>query len=233
MWTKLFLLLLFTTRGFAGSLSAQFETPFFSATKDSLRSSSWAVYPEWNLSPSFDLKAGGKLGLYPTFSPDSLRYKIEAAYHPFSFLRFSVRLTHETLLTSTATLNHGLYWVTLSPLPFETFEFFVSAGWYQRMTLLTKATILPSFRSSFSEHDFAFELGFALKPTEKIRTYVKAATFEQLEVFNLNHPYGEIGGSFKTGFQNWDLFSYARYQILLGFGRLDTFSFALGAKTLL
>ncbi len=211
----------------------RYETPLISSTQDSLRSSTWAFYPEWKLTPTLSFRSGAKLGFYPTFSPDSFRYKAEISYQPFYFIEASVRLTHETLLTTTATVNNGLYWVTLSPLPFEFVQIFASVGWYQRLILLSRATIVPSFRSSFTEHDFAFELGLKFKITDSIRFYLKAATFEELEVYNMNHPFGEIGGSYKTGWDNWQIYSFARYQGLLGFGRMDTFLFAIGAKTVL
>ncbi len=233
VWSKIFLFLLVALPVFASTLSLNYESPVVSATKDSLRSSLWASYYDHSFNEQWGLNAGAKLGLFPTFSPDSFRYKAEVKYQPFYFIKASMRFTHETLLTTTATINHGLYWLTLSPLPFETVQFFAEAGWYQRLTLLTKATILPSFRSSYSEHDFALGLGFKFRISENIKAHVKAATFEELEVYNLNNPFGEVGGSVQTGFNNWEIFSYVRYQILLGFGRLDTFSVAMGARTTL
>ena len=228
-----FLFLFLSSSLFAKTLSLHYESPIASSVKDSLRSSNWATYYAAPLNKELQLNLGGKLGLYPTFSPDSFRYKIELGYHPFYFITASVRFTHETLLTSTVTMNHGLYWLTLSPLPFETVQFFAEAGWYQRLTLLTKATILPTFRTSYSEHDFALALGFRFQITDAIKAHIKATTFGDLEVYNLNNPLGEIGGSIKTGFHDWEIYSFVRYQILLGFGRLDTFSFALGARTAL
>lgn len=230
MWNKIFLFFL-SLSAHASTLSLNYENPVVSSVKDSFRSSTVSSYFQYPISNDLDLNAGAKLGLFPTFHPDSLRYKIEISYHPFFFIAAFARLTHETLLTATVTVNHGLYGITLSPLPFETVQFFASLGWYQRLTLLTKATILPSFRSSYTEHDFALELGFRFRISDSIRAYLKAATFEELEVYNLNNPFGEVGGSVKTGFQNWEIFSFARYQILLGFGRLDTFSFGLGGRT--
>jgi hypothetical protein len=49
-----------------------------------------------------------------------------------------------------------------------------------------------------------------------------------MEIFNLNNPFLKLLAAVEMN--QTTLYAFARYQILLGFGRLDDLTFAVGAK---
>jgi hypothetical protein len=170
---------------------------------------------------------GARLG----FSKEDIEnfdYKIGVSSPLLSFFTLGLRLSHENQLVDSTALTSFLLYGRLHSSPFKALNLFLTTGWYKRYTVLTKSTILPTpWHNSYSEHDFAFELGFDLFPEEKISGQLKAATFDAMEVFNLNNPYAEISLGYLWD-PNWKVTLYSRYKVLLGFGRLDEFRFGAG-----
>jgi hypothetical protein len=86
---------------------------------------------------------------------------------------------------------------------------------------LESASLFPVItKSSFSEHDFSTEIGF-LTQISQIKLGLRVATFDELEVYNLNNPFVESVFFLPTESEKdcWSL--TMRYQLTLGFGRLD------------
>ena len=65
--------------------------------------------------------------------------------------------------------------------------------------------------------------GFEIIPAQNWRFIGKAGTIEDLDVFNLNNPYFGADIEYRSAPSPFSWRLYARYQVLLGFGRLDQF----------
>jgi len=107
-------------------------------------------------------------------------------------------------------------------------DVFASLGFYKRFLMLTKSTLLPTWRSQYSEHDFAGEMGVISRWGNWVTLDLRAATFEALDVYNLNHPYFEAKALIGTQFEQ--AFLLLRYHVLLGFGRLDEWAVGVGYR---
>lgn len=145
------------------------------------------------------------------------------------FLRFGLRLSQNYLLPETVSQSDFLLSVRAKSPAFIGVSLFAGAGWYKRYVLLRRVSIpAVPVRSSYSEHDFAFELGLNIFESSATFIQIKAATFNAVEVFNLNNPFGEIELGHRFS-ESLTLSIFSRYQILLGFGRLDRFSMGFNA----
>lgn len=172
------------------------------------------------LNPAFELSLTSK-------DLNALHTAVQTKLPILSFLELDFQLAQEYLFPESVSQSNFLLFGRLRTPRILGNSLFVSAGWYKRYVLLKGITlpIIP-LRSSYSEHDFAFELGIQLLEETHYIAILKAATFDSLEVFNLNNPYGEV----EVGMKMSDKFSFSlvgRYQLLLGFGRRDRFSLGL------
>jgi hypothetical protein len=156
---------------------------------------------------------------------EAIEYKAEIAVPFAGFLRPSVRLQQDYRLADTLSVSHLLFALQFEARPFAGVRLFVTPAWYKRFTHLNKVVFLPILRNSYTEHDFAGAIGLEVETTDW-RFLAEAATFEEISVYNLNNPFAEIRVGHPIAGIDWSLFS--RYQILLGFGRLDRLSFGLG-----
>jgi hypothetical protein len=94
--------------------------------------------------------------------------------------------------------------------------------------VLNHLNLIPfSNETSFSQFDYATELGFTMPLSPHLKGLMKISTFDPWEVYNLNNPFIET--SFYLGApenpSQW--LATFRYQLLLGFGRLDRLTFGL------
>ena len=103
----------------------------------------------------------------------------------------------------------------------------LQGGWYRRFVTLDKAHFLPVLLgSNYSEHDFAIAFGTELKLGQNLSALAKVSTFEEISVYNLNHPFIQTDLTYEpVPSIYWTV--YSRYQLLLGFGRMDSFKLGL------
>ncbi len=152
-------------------------------------------------------------------------YALTASLPLFSFFETSVRLSNENLLNSTTAQTHWLFLAKLNLTPFSFWKFFIHGGWYKRNVRLNKPYLLPSIvGSSFSEHDFAVDFGTEILWNESISSLIKVSTFEEISVYNLNNPFIQGQVSYSAYPTSWKWTLYSRYRLLLGFGRMDSFT---------
>ncbi len=100
------------------------------------------------------------------------------------------------------------------------FGFFGSFGAYFRNPRLL-STLVPSWGGPLSNTDFIADIGFTAPLLTPLSFEAKAATFDRLAIYNLNNPYAQGTLLLKPTNQPWLAALFFRYQLLLGFGRLD------------
>lgn len=168
------------------------------------------------LSPRFSVGSGFSDKDWETFG-----YRMDLDIPLFDFFSISLRMGQRLQLPETFSRTSLLGFARLETTLFERLSLFFAGGWYKRWVQLNRASILPlAGTTSFSEHDFATELGLLLKFT-RTQIGLRVATFDELDVYNLNNPYIEsrifLPASSPQG--RWSLL--CRYHLSLGFGRLD------------
>jgi hypothetical protein len=140
------------------------------------------------------------------------------------FFANSVRLSQENWLGPSTANSTILFLGEIEGHPFGFLDLFLNGGWYRRFITLNKALFLPGFvGSNFSEHDFAVNFGLGLHWSDSVSTLFKVATFDEVSVYNLNNPFIHAELSF-IPLDNLKVTLYSRYKLLLGFGRLDSFT---------
>ncbi|MBI4405725.1 MAG: hypothetical protein HY537_16325 [Deltaproteobacteria bacterium] len=181
------------------------------------------------LFPWVDGEFGVRLG-ESAFDLNHFDYKGELTWRALSFFSVTGRLSQSNRLTDSMSVTQALIRGQLDVWPFDFMGFFVSFGWYKRFHSLTKLTILPTFSGAFYDTDMAASIGLRIQPTALIATVIDLSTIEEIDIFNLANPFLRIRAAYepKPGGLKWTAF--ARYRILLGFGRLDEFMMGLGCE---
>lgn len=166
------------------------------------------------------------------FSPSQVRhlaYQAGLAYAVWPVLRFELSVFHMLIPAA------GAGWTGLTakaafdiPILTEAFGVYGAFGWYERLSQAAGAGLLPLPGSrSEREHDFLFRLGTRVKFSNRWTGSFEAASFDAYEVYNLNGPYLQAAVDHERELgEAWR--AYARYQMLLGFGRLN--EFVVGAE---
>lgn len=195
------------------------STRYFAETsqKDSLDETlffHFRPFTDLNLTPILSLSLSAK-------DVENTLLGMNATYALLSWVELETTLSQLYLFRTTASIaNYFLVARAYTPTLLST-RFFIGGGWYKRFVSLGSVT-LPAlaFRSSFSEHDFVAEMGLCWGEKENLFGILKAATFDKTQSYNFNNPFGEveIGTRFS---KSLTLSAFVRYQILLGFGRLD------------
>lgn len=159
---------------------------------------------------------------------EALGYALELSYPLLDFFSPTFRLSTENWLNSTTAQTHLLLLGALKFRPFNFVRLFLEGGWYKRFVRLNRPYLLPPIiGASYTEHDFAVNFGTELFLSDHLSTLVKVATFEELSIYNLNNPFIQSQLSYSPDSTKtvWSL--YARYGLLLGFGRMDNLTFGL------
>lgn len=142
------------------------------------------------------------------------------------YLRFSHRLKHPNKFSDSTLMPR----LELSG-QLSRFKFFVSVGMYYRLASVSKGGSFPfQAKTDFSDWDFATHFGLETKLFNQFIWVNRVSTFDELETFNLNHPFIESAFFWRQSPQSFSLGISTRYQILLGFGRLDRFMVGLTAS---
>lgn len=159
---------------------------------------------------------------------EGLIYRFEALLKPFSWIEFLFRGNQRAEFSNAFSHTSLLGLTTFQFKPVTPITFFISAGAYQRWGVVNRSTLLPfTPKPSFSQYDFATELGVKSTFSQTLSGILKVATFDPWEVYNLNNPFIESSielGKPKTT-EKW--LATFRYHLLLGFGRLDRLTFGL------
>ncbi len=184
--------------------------------------SSFSGYFESNPLYGIQFQSAGRLSL-STKDIESWGYALGGTLPWFPFFSTSLRFSEENALSSTTSLSSFLALAHLHYRPFQSWNLFLQGGWYRRFVDLGKTHFLPAvLGSSYSEHDFAVALGTEIHWSTCFSTGAKVATFEELSVYNLNNPLIQADITYQeSDGLRWTL--YSRYQLLLGFGRMDSF----------
>jgi hypothetical protein len=110
-----------------------------------------------------------------------------------------------------------------SRLPLSSYlDFFTGFGWYERLYNLNSP--LPGLSGS-RDHDIAAALGFTFR-VSSFNSILLISTYDGFDAFNLNHPFASL--KLEYDMDAYRFFLESRYQVLLGFGRLDNISFGAG-----
>jgi len=174
----------------------------------------------------------GSLGAALAFSSqdfEAMAYSSRFNFNPLPWTSLSLRLSHRMNLPETFSRTSLLFTTRMEGNLTSYLKFFGLIGWYKRFTQLRQAQAIPTFTQvSFSEHDFATEVGFNAAFSPRFEWTAKIATFDEVDTFNLNNPFVESTFVFSPEEGNSRWLASLRYQILLGFGRLDRLTFILG-----
>lgn len=160
---------------------------------------------------------------------DSLHYKLGTTYAPLPFLFFDFGLFHVQRFRGTNATSHLWGQARLEGGLFDSVRGFFALGWYERFTRLDKTWVVPTFRGDVREHDFTVAFGLQAALTREWELRASLATFDTLEIYNLNHPYVELR-SIHQFLGPATVEAYGRYQVLLGFGRWDNLTFGVAFR---
>ncbi len=164
----------------------------------------------------------------------SFDYKAEISANYLGFAKTTVRLAHSNYFVSQTGLTSIFALETLHADPFDFFGVFGSFGLYQRFTSLSGAPIFPSFNTDgLVDGDFLIQLGFRISPSHTTSITMQIANFEDIDVYNLNNPFGQVSVAYQGPRGDWTASVFGRYRILLGFGQLDEFMVGVGFSILL
>ena len=155
----------------------------------------------------------------------SFQYAGEIERPLFSFLSLQGRLDHGFFVRDRTSLTHLALFSHLHTNQTQFLGGFASLGWYQRWSRI-EGLLIPTFSSSFREHDFLASLGLWLQVTQTWSFVLSAATYETFEIYNLNNPFGELRVRYSLT-SAWTLSTYFRYKIALGFGRWEEISLGI------
>jgi len=173
------------------------------------------------------LEAEAALRLAQTgFNLSAMQYQGEIRFPFLSFFAISTRLNHSSYFSAGfSSTNWGIKAELHGKLFF--WEPFIEGGWYHRFNRLSGTSPLPTFDGSFSENHFMLMVGNHFQLTDSLRLSAFAGTFETIDIFNLNNPYGQIGLTYQPE-PNLTVTLFSRYRMLLGFGRRDSWLWGAG-----
>lgn len=215
------------------------------------------IIPAWGVSPSLDLELrhaslptlentldqtltvnsplnawmflqGGMRVTESAWVLEALEYKAELELAPVSFLSLHLRLAHNSLIGDGAGSSCATLWTKAEASFFSKIKLFVLVGLYQRRSALNQSPLLPVTSPSLSDRDFALGLGASYLFRDRWEFSAKLATFDNIHTFNLNNPFAELRLAFQPQPSGFSVHTFARYKILLGFGRLDEFLMGAG-----
>jgi hypothetical protein len=190
---------------------------------NTIDSSALIAYP---LAENIFIEGGARIA-FSRLDFESFEYKAEISTRLWGFLKPSIRFQQDFLFSDTLSLSHFLFAVRLEGRPFSWLNIFITPAWYKRFTHLNKVAFFPTVRSSYTEHDFAGAIGVEAGD-ENWKAITQIATFEEISIYNLNNPFAELRLIHPISGIEWSAFF--RYQILLGFGRLDSFLAGVGVQ---
>lgn len=156
----------------------------------------------------------------------SLEWAVQGQYALFSFLRPTLRL-HNTSRLVANTHHTGLFpHLATQAIPFDWLRLRFDLGWFLRWVSLNSAMPLPYWGgTSYYEHDLAFALGFDVVPLADWRFSLTAATFDDWDTHNFNHPLLLL--TLARRFTDAEVALFFRNDYLLGFGRTQSWRFGV------
>jgi len=165
--------------------------------------------------------SGGARLLSSASELDRCEYKLDTEWIPLSWISLHLRAAHRVKLPADFSDS------TLMPrlelhFSWGIFSFFLSGGFYYRWVSLSQGFFLPFTKATdFSDSDFSTDFGIATKLTSQLSWLNRVSTFDEVETFNLNHPFIESALIWQKSPQSLSWGITSRYQMVLGFGRLD------------
>lgn len=159
--------------------------------------------------------------------PDRLEYAAMVSYSPIAWLSANARIVQRSLLSSGTGTSEALLTGRIDAPLLSFFEAFLEFGWFERWLHLRSIPVLPAISEvSLRDRDLAARFGIHILPVRQLRLTSSVGTIEDIIVFNLNNPFMELRASWRNA--GWELYGFARYKLLLGFGRLDELCIGLG-----
>jgi len=182
-------------------------------------------------SPKLQLELGTGL-LVSDKDWESVSYRAQLEIPLLTWFSLGFRGAHRFQIPETFSRTTFLGFVQVDSPRLGPIAFRFLGGWYKRFAFLERASVIPFAGSlNFSQHDFALDIGLISYLTQNIHWQVKVATFDELEVYNLNHPFVESAFFWVNPETQGTWAATFRYQLSLGFGRLDRLSFGLSYTT--
>lgn len=160
---------------------------------------------------------------------EDTQYKGELKWRALSFLYLGFRVSHAIYWKTPRAMSHLFPYAHIRTRAFGRFELTGTIGWYERFITLTGSNVIPVFLPDrYYQHDIGVNLGFRYFFKRSLSSALFISTIDDIAIYNLNNPYIEARGDFVSF--NWGLAAFLRYQILLGFGRLDQIVFGAEYK---
>lgn len=165
--------------------------------------------------------SGGARLLSSASELDRFEYKIDTQWMPLSWVSLHLRAAHRVKLPADFSDSTLMPRLELHS-SWGIFSFFLSGGFYYRWVSLSQGSFLPfSQATDFTDRDFSTDFGIVTKITSQISWLNRVSTFDEVETFNLNHPFIESALIWQKSPKSLSWGITSRYQMLLGFGRLD------------
>ncbi len=140
-------------------------------------------------------------------------------YYPWSWLHLNTLLTQRNWMPDPSSTASLLVSVGLeSQLP-SWLKGYFDLGHYIRLHHPRANHLLPPIAGGFIQSDWAVRFGLRVIPTDSLSFSISIATFESVDVYNLNNPITEVRANWMG--TDYSLGAYLRHQMLLGFGLRD------------
>lgn len=159
-----------------------------------------------------------------------LEYKGELEYSPMPWVSLLARLRHQNDFPETLSSTHLAAILKTQLEIFYGATVFGSVGWRRRYVLLQKSAPLPTFRSSYTEHDLVGAFGLETRWRDDLRVRLLAGNWDEFSEYNLQHPFLQIEPQLEIIGGALVARVFYRYQVLLGFGRLSEWALGAGIR---
>lgn len=160
----------------------------------------------------------------------SLHYKLEPTAHVLPFLDLSLRMSTSGYHVEDMGASTLFFRARMHVRPFYWAQVYVSGGYAERYIRLNGFPILFNFSRDIPDNDFGANIGFQFLPSEKWMVDLDLATFDAIQVYNLHNPFLRTALNYQPQPEGWKATLFARYQIVLGFGRLDEMIIGAGLE---
>lgn len=160
---------------------------------------------------------------------DRVSYFGEWKAEPVSFFHALVRLQQTARLGqsgSTSAIAVGGLCV-----PTHSVTFCAEFGVLRRLWQLAGTAWLPLvYSTSVSEWDAVAQLYWRFRWSERWWTAVQLASYESVEIYNIHNPFLQVTVGRIELLENVDVMGFGRYQVVLGFGTLGTWTTGIGLE---
>lgn len=182
-----------------------------------------------NLTEWLNYEVGFNLALV-TWDIFSMEYKGEISARLLPVLSANLRLGHAHYFQDKAGATALSFYLS-SELPAHTIvRAILGVGYFARFSRLDATPLVPGFSADLFDANAMLKFGLGVRPLNGWDVRLSVSTYDELHTYNLNNPFVSLDILHRPSGEPFEVLAYARYRILLGFGRLDDFTVGAGLR---